>query len=223
MMKIVFSIVFFFSVFGAYSQIDREEFNVPDDLKNPLEVPIDRPNQPYQPKTIPSLTHPEYLRGPEDRVRDVDSYFQKKEKPLNLTTDNGLMRHTVEVTPNYLKKDKNEGVGNTEPQFLGEYTVNSKFVEVYCRDHEYVDGDRVRVYVNGEIVAQQITLRGSFQPVLVNLKKGRNIIEFEALNEGKSSPNTAEFMVYDDLGNVVAHNRWNLATGVKASFVVIKK
>lgn len=222
-MKFVFSIVFLCVAFGAYSQIDVQEFTVPNELKNPLETPMDQPNQPYQPQSIPSLTNPEYLHGMEGMVNDVDSYFKKKEKPLNLTTDNGLRTHTVDVTPNYLKEFKNEGVGNTEPQFLGEYIVDSKFVEVFCRDHEYVDGDRVRVYVNGNIVAQQITLRGNFQPVLVNLKKGKNIIEFEALNEGKSSPNTAEFMVYDDMGRVVAHNRWNLSTGVKASFVVIKK
>lgn len=223
MMRFVFSVVFLFSAFGMYSQIDSDEFTLPDELKNPLDTSVDNPNQPYTPKTKPSLTNPEYRQGMDEIVSDVDSYFKKEEKPINLTTDNGLMKRTIDFTPRYLEKEKDAGFGNTEPQFLGEYTVDAKFVEVYCRDHEFVDGDRVKVFVNGEVVERQITLYGDYQPILITLEKGRNRIEFEALNEGKSSPNTAEFIVYDDMGKVVAHNRWNLATGVKASFVVIKK
>lgn len=223
MMRAVFFVVSLFSVFGAYSQIDSETFTLPDELKNPLETRMDDPREPYKPKTVPSLTKPEYRHDLDDMVNDVDSYFKKEEKPVNLTTDNGLMKRKVEFTPRYLEKEKDAGFGNTEPQFLGEYIVDAKFVEVYCRDHEFVDGDQVKIFVNGEIVERRITLYGSFQPILITLKKGKNRIEFEALNEGSSSPNTAEFIVYDDMGNVVTNQRWNLKTGVKASFVVIKK
>ena len=44
-----------------------------------------------------------------------------------------------------------------------------------------------------------------------------NKIDFVALNQGASGPNTAEVMVFDDNGKLVGSNRWNLATGVKAT------
>ena len=51
---------------------------------------------------------------------------------------------------------------------------------------------------------------------------GFNVIDFVALNQGSSGPNTAEVRVYDDIGNLVGNNRWNLATGVKATYIVYK-
>ena len=38
----------------------------------------------------------------------------------------------------------------------------------------------------------------------------------------RDRPNTAEVRVYDDEGNLVGNNRWNLATGVKATYIVYK-
>ena len=34
--------------------------------------------------------------------------------------------------------------------------------------------------------------------------------------------NTAEIIVYDDQGKLVGTNRWNLATGVKATYIIYK-
>src|SRR5699024_4563088 len=109
------------SALGAHSQIDSETFTLPDELKNPLETPLDEPYEPYAPKTKPSLTNPEYRRDLDDIVSDVDSYFKEEEKPINLTTDNGLMKRKVEFTPRYLEEERDASFGNSEPQFLGEY------------------------------------------------------------------------------------------------------
>ena len=57
------------------------------------------------------------------------------------------------------KKAKNY-FGNVN---LGAVKTVSKFVGVVCRDHEYVDGDRVRIYLNGDIVAQNLFLTAGFQ------------------------------------------------------------
>ena len=46
---------------------------------------------------------------------------------------------------------------------------------------------------------------------------------FEQINQGSSGPNTAEVVVYDDQGKLVGTNRWNLATGVKATYIIYKK
>jgi len=43
------------------------------------------------------------------------------------------------------------------------------------------------------------------------------------LNQGESGPNTAEFQILDEHGNVISSNQWNLATGVKATIILIKE
>ncbi|CEN36398.1 Secreted protein (fragment) [Capnocytophaga canimorsus] len=47
-------------------------------------------------------------------------------------------------------------------------------------------------------------------------------MNFLALNQGESGPNTAEFSVLDENGNTISSAQWNLATGAKAHFVIVK-
>ena len=54
------------------------------------------------------------------------------------------------------------------------------------------------------------------------LQVGINKIAFIALNQGTSGPNTAAFTVFNDTGNVISSNEWNLATGAKATLVIAK-
>ena len=56
----------------------------------------------------------------------------------------------------------------------------------------------------------------------IPLEVGINEISFVALNQGTSYPNTAGFKVYDDSGNVISSNEWNLATGAKAVILIAK-
>jgi hypothetical protein len=49
------------------------------------------------------------------------------------------------------------------------------------------------------------------------------VLKSEALNQGTSGPNTAAFSVYDDSGNLITSNEWNLTTGIKATIVVVKE
>ena len=55
------------------------------------------------------------------------------------------------------------------------------------------------------------------------LEKGFNKIDFEALNQGSSGPNTAEFKVYDDKGSLISASQWNLGTGFKATIILVKE
>ena len=113
--------------------------------------------------------------------------------------------------------------GSTTNQYLGDFKTSSVFVNVVYRDHEYPDGDRIRVFVNDDVVESNILLGPSFQGFKLDLKKGFNKIDFQALNQGSSGPNTAELQVMDDAGNLVSSNRWNLATGVKATIILVKE
>ncbi|TNJ41685.1 hypothetical protein KFZ70_13010 [Tamlana fucoidanivorans] len=113
--------------------------------------------------------------------------------------------------------------GSTTDQYFGDFKSQSEFVNVAYRDHGYVDGDIVQVRVNDDIVHARVFLSGGFKGFKLDLKPGFNKIDFVALNQGESGPNTAEFRVIDDKGMVVTQNRWNLATGVKATVIVVKE
>lgn len=105
---------------------------------------------------------------------------------------------------------------------LGTVNTTSKKVTVECRDHSYVDGDRVRVFVNDQPVEGSVGLRGSFYTINIQLKEGYNRIDFMALNQGLSGPNTAEFRLYDQQGKLLSSKQWGLLTGETATLGVVK-
>ena len=108
-------------------------------------------------------------------------------------------------------------------QFLGEFRVMTKYVKIVCRDHEYPDGDRVRLLVNDKTMVYEIVLEAASKEYYIDISEGFNKIDFVALNQGTSGPNTAAFSVFDDSGRLITSNEWNLTTGIKASIVVIKE
>ena len=98
---------------------------------------------------------------------------------------------------------------------MAKFVVANQVVEI--------DGDEIRVLVNDKEVVSRVFLEGSFKVLELGLEKGFNKIDFEALNQGYSGPNTAEFQVYDDKGQLVSANQWNLATGFKATIIIVKE
>lgn len=108
-------------------------------------------------------------------------------------------------------------------QFLGEFRVKTKYVKIICRDHEYPDGDRVRLLVNDKVIIDNILLESASKEYYVDINEGFNKIDFVALNQGSSGPNTAAFSAFDDTGRMITSNEWNLTTGIKASIIVIKE
>jgi len=105
---------------------------------------------------------------------------------------------------------------------LGKIETNTQRIRIECRDHSYVDGDRVRLYVNEKVVRSNIVLQGGYYTIDINLNDGFNRIDIEALNQGLSGPNTAEFNVYDENGKMLASKEWNILTGYIATLIVLK-
>ncbi len=108
-------------------------------------------------------------------------------------------------------------------QYLGDYRSNTKSVRILCRDFGEVDGDLIKVMLNGVQQGESFYLGGYFKEIVLPIKEGFNKIDFEALTQGTSGPNTAEFQIYDDKGQLISANQWNLATGFKATTVIIKE
>lgn len=108
-------------------------------------------------------------------------------------------------------------------QDLGVVKTSSGTAKVRYRDAAYVDGDKVRVYLNYVIIEPEVLLNGEAQGFDITLQKGLNRIDFEAINEGFAAPNTAEFKIYDDKGEVISSNQWNIAQGYKATIILEKE
>lgn len=99
---------------------------------------------------------------------------------------------------------------------LGHFKTMSKSVTISYRDYGEVDGDIVRIFLNGEVVKELVGLEYDYKSVKVTLRKGSNQIAFEALNTGMDFPNTAQFRVTDEQGNIITSNMWGLDAGFKA-------
>jgi len=160
------------------------------------------------------------------KVAKTEKRFKSKssERPFSMLETDGL-KSPGEIFENRWKKDlaKSGVIRTMSDQYLGEHRVDTKFVNLICRDHEYPDGDRVRIVVNGTTIQPSLLLTGNYRRIDIDLKQGKNIIDIIALNQGESGPNTAEFIVYDDKGNTVSSKEWNLLTGVKARIVFINE
>ena len=141
---------------------------------------------------------------------------------LDITNKTNLVSPTWEIRQSF-----NEGSSSTseyQKDFnLGFLETDSNYIIIKCRDHEYIDGDRIRLMINGSIIYSNITLSSNFYIVDIDLKDGYNNIEFIALNEGEASPNTAQLVVYDEFGKLLSNKKWLISTGYKATLGVYKK
>ena len=157
------------------------------------------------------------------------NYFSIKKKEESNTSNQRLDKNETFLNPGdiYLKKlnrEKEKAPNNyNKGEYLGDVSTGSTYVNILCRDFEYVDGDRVRISVNDSIVIDNLYLNSSFSGFKLPLTKGFNKIDFTALNQGSSGPNTAELRVFDDSNLLISSNQWNLSTGATATFIVVKK
>ncbi|RMZ50538.1 hypothetical protein EB822_07965 [Flavobacteriaceae bacterium PRS1] len=151
----------------------------------------------------------------------LTDYF-KKTSGVDITAKSNLIKPTWEIKQKFSEGQKNVSKFARD-HYLGEIKTTSKYIRIKCRDHEYVDGDRIRLFLNKAIIHPNITLTGSFYIIDVELSEGLNTLEFEALNEGLSSPNTAELKIYDENDVLLSSNRWFITTGYKARLVIMKQ
>ena len=144
----------------------------------------------------------------------------KEKRPERFINSNDLYLSRL----NKKESESNKNINKFKvDQFLGEIRNDGEYVNIILRDHEYPDGDLIKVEVNESVVMPAILLTEKAKGFKLDLKSGFNVVDFVALNQGSSGPNTAEIIVYDDQGKLVGTNRWNLATGVKATYIIYKQ
>jgi len=204
-MKKIIIFTFFLLSIVSYSQIENQNRKI--DIAPPKTKTV-----------LPNVT-----------LLNPNAFTIKKEERKDLPK--GMMNNNKEYFLNpgdaYVKKLNKEKEKNPNnylgDAYLGDVATVSDAANIVCRDFEYVDGDRVRIMVNDEIVVQNLTLDSSFRGINLKLGEGFNKIDFIALNQGDSGPNTAELRIYDDNKKLISSNQWNLATGAKATLIIVKK
>ncbi|SHE29408.1 hypothetical protein SAMN05444278_10164 [Psychroflexus salarius] len=155
----------------------------------------------------------------------VKNLFAKPEKGINFkpkeqfTNPSDLYTKKLNAKPEDENNRMKEEFGND--MYLGDFVTTSDKMVFLCRDHMMFDGDRVQVRLNGEILIQNLLLENAYKEITIPLEVGFNKIEFVALNQGESGPNTAELKAIDN-GNLITRNIWNLLTGIKASAVIVR-
>ena len=228
-MKILISFLIFFSIsVSSFSQIDSERIGIAipaEDTEDPKDDPelIIQPVEEQQNDIKPD-DNDNVVTAPKEAKTEA---LPKKEFSMveknNLRNPGELFKKQLDRQLKFKEDDEKSNNGSLVNQFLGEYRTTAKAVNIIYRDHQYPDGDKIRVFINKDIVVPSVVLTSGFNGLLLPLDEGINEIDFLALNQGTSGPNTAEFQVLDEFGNVIAVNQWNLATGVKATIIVVKE
>ena len=223
MKKILFISLFLCFTSGLLAQIDQntieetDAFQYQPDNSNVIEMaPQNSDKEDIKAETITLFGD---LKDIADKFPQYSVIPQKKKRSMR-----DLSQADKGVLVSKYWNGKNVSVKKFQTSLeLGKIETESKSIRIICRDHNYVDGDRVKLYVNEEVIRRSITLQGGYYTIDINLREGFNRIDIEALNQGSSGPNTAEFKVLDEFGAVLADKEWNILTGYIATLVVMRK
>jgi hypothetical protein len=176
---------------------------------------------------IPSIKAPNVFNSPNaqfTKPAPAKSYQLGQTSTLSMIQKNEFIKPGGEVETRLNKKEDDPGeIVYRRNQNLGDFKTKSGKARIMYRDAAAVDGDEIRVYLNDKVIESFVALEGAFKGFEIVLEKGFNKIDFEALNQGTSGPNTAEFRVYDDKGGLISASQWNLGTGFKATILLVKE
>ena len=209
--KIFLFLVFTFFIFGSFiikAQSEKKD--------KTILIPSESSPSLLNPKKNMSLNFklndlsPNTNKTPEINMMDQEDFIDPSEY---YTARMNKKKGEKSKNSNLLKKDI----------YLGDFKTSDENINVVFRDHEYPDGDIIQIKVNDKVVINSIILQEQFRGINIELENGFNRIDFIALNQGESGPNTAELKVYTHSGSLVGSNRWNLATGAKATYIVVKE
>ena len=209
--KIFLFLVFTFFIFGSFIIKAQSE-------KKDKTILI--PNESY-----PSLLNPKKNMSLNFKLNDLSPNTNKTPE-INMMDQEDFIDpseyYTARMNKKKGEKSKNSNLLKKDI-YLGDFKTSDENINVVFRDHEYPDGDIIQIKVNDKVVINSIILQEQFRGINIELENGFNRIDFIALNQGESGPNTAELKVYTHSGSLVGSNRWNLATGAKATYIVVKE
>ena len=217
-MKAAYAFLFFilFS-FKGFSQ-----FELPK--KTITIAPVSNPKGADSPTSSKSISYPSIF-DKKDKLGENVSLLKKKQEeeksifekeqfasPAKEYADKMNKQITDGKIYDYYKKD----------YLLATYKCSTTIAKFALKDFGEPDGDVVRIWLNDEIVINAITLENGYREIQLNLRNGQNLLVIEALNEGMVSPNTAQFSIFNDKGEIIGNNLSGLLTNVKATIIINK-
>jgi hypothetical protein len=134
-----------------------------------------------------------------------------------------LKNPSEDYTEKFNKQLKEDGISPelyNRNMNLGHFIVYTQEISIGCRDYSLVDGDLIRIWLNGQIINTQIYLESNFKNFTLQLNKGVNILEIEAINYGESSPNTGHFNFFDGDKEFITEQYWGLGIGYRAGITI---
>jgi len=205
----IFILGFTEAIFSQNDTIDKTKIFDGEKPPTSLKVPL----QNFESKT-PNITGNKnnFFKNNIEKKNNWNISDKKPKRRINFANND---EDSDILTMHYYngKKVTNERKSIKSNYNLGTLYTHSNFVKIEVRDFGLQDGDRIRVYVNNEVVQNNITLENLSFFIQVNLKNGYNSISIRALNQGYVGPNTAELEIYNDKGTNIASHSWSIDTG----------
>lgn len=187
-------------------------------------APISNPKGAVSPTSSKAITYPSIFNK-KDKLGESVSLLKKKPEeeksifekeqfasPAKVYTDKMNKQITDGKIYDYYRKD----------YLLATYKCSTTIAKFALKDYGDPDGDVVRIWLNDEVVFDAITLERGYREIQLNLRNGQNLLVIEALNEGLVSPNTAQFTIFNDKGEIIGNNLSGLFTNVKATIIINK-
>lgn len=173
---------------------------------------------------LPKIVMPQN-KNPNIKLNDKNLYdfFNNKPKHIfSINKDKSLDKDILEIKYFNGKKITNRQAKVKSTYSLGTFYTKTKSVRIEVRDFGLEDGDRIKIYLNGEVVQESVTLKNRFYFINIHLKEGFNTISIKALNQGYAGPNTAALEIYDGNGALMTAHTWNISTGQVVSTGVVR-
>lgn len=216
-MKVYFNLFFLIATITCQAQFDtnKKVLNIAPVTNNAGQVSS---------TSSSSIKYPSIFDKKDKLLESISLLKKKDEEQKSVMEKESFQNPSKEYTDKMNKKGDGQILEKYKSDsFLGQFKTGTKIVSIACRDHEAPDGDVVRIWLNDKVVVNAILLDVDFKEIYLDLEEGINKIEIEALNQGESGPNTAQFVIYDQKKGMITSNKWNLTTGVKAKLVILKE
>ncbi len=224
MKRILFIIILVGITSKSFSQIESNtKFKAIPPLNTSVKPKKEIPKIPEKP-SIPVPNVFANINILNTKPKPNNSFQMGKTNPFSMIQKNDFVNPGDLIARKLNKKPDNEDqIVYRRNQNLGDFKTNSVTAKVKYRDYGEVDGDAISVLLNDKVIVSEIFMASEFQEFEITLEKGFNKIDFLALNQGRVGPNTAEFEVFDDKGVLISASQWNLATGFRATIILVKE
>ncbi|QBZ99103.1 hypothetical protein [Flavobacterium sangjuense] len=210
----LFLVIFSFKGFSQFEQ-PKKTISI---------APISNPKGAVSPTSSKAITYPSIF-DKKDKLGESVSLLKKKPEEEKSIFEKEQFASPAKVYTDKMNKQVEDGKiydYYKKDYLLATYKCSTAIAKFALKDYGDPDGDVVRIWLNDQVIFDAITLESGYREIQLNLRNGQNLLVIEALNEGMISPNTAQFSIFNDKGEIVGNNLSGLFTNVKATIIINK-